>query len=544
MTSREGQPNAKLTTVTGSSTRSATFASQWSSFQVLSPSATPSSSATRSSSREVDVEVRVVTRVLAGHEHVHPERGVGELTGARDLGSHLVGLLVPRGQEPEPAGLAHRGRQRGARRAATHRRLDHRDARQLGQPVRLGSHEPRLPHGLARSRSRGVGCDAPRPTRTRSDRDRSQWTGAARAHRAHRVLLEVGRGREAALPALLRRAASCATRRARCARTATRTSGRRPRCRAAAVVAGFTLNEQMWIPSFPPPYVIAIVAIEEDDRIRLTTNLVNCDADDVFVGMKVQVRVRARRRRVDPAVRADRRDRQGPVPRRRPEDPRRPPDAEGGRQVRGQGRDHRHRHVAGRPAAHGRPDRARRSRPPSRRSPTPGSTVDDIDGLSTYPGGALGGGMSEGGITAIEEVLRVRPSWINGGHRDARPGRRGDRGDARGRRRPVQARPVLPHRVGGDVRGQAAGGDERRARQLERDRAAWAATASAATCSGACRTARRRRPTGSACRRSAHFDRYGTTRETLGRDRARTGARTPRSTRGRSTRNRSRWTTT
>jgi acetyl-CoA acetyltransferase len=44
-----------------------------------------------------------------------------------------------------------------------------------------------------------------------------------------------------------------------------------------------------------------------------------------------------------------------------------------------------------------------------------GLTVDDIDGLSTYPGGSLGGGMTEGGITAVEEVLRVRPSWINGG---------------------------------------------------------------------------------------------------------------------------------
>ena len=55
------------------------------------------------------------------------------------------------------------------------------------------------------------------------------------------------------------------------------------------VVAGFTLNEQLWIPSFPPPYLIAIVAIEEDDRIRLTTNLVNVAPDDVFVGMKVRV---------------------------------------------------------------------------------------------------------------------------------------------------------------------------------------------------------------------------------------------------------------
>src|SRR5260370_8075686 len=43
-----------------------------------------------------------------------------------------------------------------------------------------------------------------------------------------------------------------------------------------------------------------------------------------------------------------------------------------------------------------------------------GLTLGDIDGLSTYPG-AAGVGMSEGGITAVEEALRLRPTWINGG---------------------------------------------------------------------------------------------------------------------------------
>ena len=43
-----------------------------------------------------------------------------------------------------------------------------------------------------------------------------------------------------------------------------------------------------------------------------------------------------------------------------------------------------------------------------------GLTLDDIDGLSTYPGaGAMG--MSEGGVTAVEEALRLHPTWINGG---------------------------------------------------------------------------------------------------------------------------------
>src|SRR4029078_7568430 len=43
-----------------------------------------------------------------------------------------------------------------------------------------------------------------------------------------------------------------------------------------------------------------------------------------------------------------------------------------------------------------------------------GLTLDDIDGLSTYPGGA-GMGMSEGGVTGVEEALRIHPTGINGG---------------------------------------------------------------------------------------------------------------------------------
>jgi acetyl-CoA acetyltransferase len=43
-----------------------------------------------------------------------------------------------------------------------------------------------------------------------------------------------------------------------------------------------------------------------------------------------------------------------------------------------------------------------------------GLTLDDIDGLSTYPG-PLGMGMSEGGVSAVEDALRLHPTWINGG---------------------------------------------------------------------------------------------------------------------------------
>ena len=43
-----------------------------------------------------------------------------------------------------------------------------------------------------------------------------------------------------------------------------------------------------------------------------------------------------------------------------------------------------------------------------------GLRLEDIDGLSTYPG-AGGMGMSEGGVSAVEDALRLHPTWINGG---------------------------------------------------------------------------------------------------------------------------------
>lgn len=54
-------------------------------------------------------------------------------------------------------------------------------------------------------------------------------------------------------------------------------------------VLGWTLNHQPWHPAFPPPYLIAVVAIAEDDGVRLTTNLVDVTADEVAVGLEVEV---------------------------------------------------------------------------------------------------------------------------------------------------------------------------------------------------------------------------------------------------------------
>jgi uncharacterized OB-fold protein len=55
-----------------------------------------------------------------------------------------------------------------------------------------------------------------------------------------------------------------------------------------ATVASFTINEQQWIPG-SEHYVIAWVAIEEQPDIRLTTNLVQIDENDVEIGMPVTV---------------------------------------------------------------------------------------------------------------------------------------------------------------------------------------------------------------------------------------------------------------
>ena len=56
-----------------------------------------------------------------------------------------------------------------------------------------------------------------------------------------------------------------------------------------AVVHTFTVNHQPWIPGFEPPYVVAIVELDEQEGLRLTTNLVNCEPEDVSIGMRVKV---------------------------------------------------------------------------------------------------------------------------------------------------------------------------------------------------------------------------------------------------------------
>ena len=50
-----------------------------------------------------------------------------------------------------------------------------------------------------------------------------------------------------------------------------------------------TVNQHQWLPGFEPPYVIAIVQIEEDPDVRLTTNIVGVEPEAVEIGQAVRV---------------------------------------------------------------------------------------------------------------------------------------------------------------------------------------------------------------------------------------------------------------
>ena len=182
-----------------------------------------------------------------------------------------------------------------------------------------------------------------------------------------------------------------------------------------ATVVGVTVNHQRWLPDLPPPYAVAIVALEEDSRIRLTTNIVNTEPDDVLVGDSVRVLFEQISDDVwIPLFEPDPdRARDGELP------------AEDDLQERLRphvSRDRFEHRVAITGVGQSAIGRRLMVEPLSltvdaclEAVADAGLTLGDIDGLSTYPGSAGVGGMSEGGIMAVEQVLQVRPTWVNGG---------------------------------------------------------------------------------------------------------------------------------
>lgn len=54
-------------------------------------------------------------------------------------------------------------------------------------------------------------------------------------------------------------------------------------------VFSFTVNHHVYNPAVPPPYVIAIVELEEQPNLRFTTNIVGCAPEAVSIDMPVTV---------------------------------------------------------------------------------------------------------------------------------------------------------------------------------------------------------------------------------------------------------------
>jgi acetyl-CoA acetyltransferase/uncharacterized OB-fold protein len=194
-----------------------------------------------------------------------------------------------------------------------------------------------------------------------------------------------------------------------------------PRCRSRSskpvavsgrgTVVGYTVNAHQWHPDFEPPYVIANIALAEDPNVHLTTNVVGCAPSDVAIGQEVAVRFDQHEDvwlpLFEPTGVMDPVDR---VPEPTRPVPRRPPTAarfEHRAVLSGVGRSRLGRRLMIDPLSLA-VDACTAAIADA------GLTFDDIDGLSTYPG-AVGMGMSEGGPTAVEEALRLHPTWINGG---------------------------------------------------------------------------------------------------------------------------------
>ena len=181
-----------------------------------------------------------------------------------------------------------------------------------------------------------------------------------------------------------------------------------------AVVVGFSINHQTWLPAFPPPYVVAVVALAEDDRARLTTNIVGCEPDEVHIGMRVRVRFEqlddVYLPLFEPDPEAEAAEGPGPLPaprvlRTRPmASPRKYEDAVA---LTGVGQSTVGRRLMVDPISL-TVDACLAAVADA------GLDLDEIDGLSTYPGVAALGGLSEGGITALTEALQLQPTWVNG----------------------------------------------------------------------------------------------------------------------------------
>ncbi|MBH0780781.1 thiolase C-terminal domain-containing protein [Nocardia bovistercoris] len=192
-----------------------------------------------------------------------------------------------------------------------------------------------------------------------------------------------------------------------------------------ATIASFTVNHRFAVPGLTPPYVVAQVALVEDPRVRLTTNIIDADPAELTIGTRVEVVFRQDADVWLPLFRptADQSE-PGPLP----EDEIAP--ERFGEFVRPMVRQEKFEDkVALTGIGMSRLGRRLMVEPLAltveaceRAVADAGLTFADIDGLSSYPGAGNVGGFGEGGTTAVEAALGLRPTWYNGGMETFGPG--------------------------------------------------------------------------------------------------------------------------
>ena len=191
-----------------------------------------------------------------------------------------------------------------------------------------------------------------------------------------------------------------------------------------ATLAGFTVNHRFSLPGLPAPYVVAQVAIAEDPRVRLTTNIVECDPDRLELGQQVEVVFEHVEDVWLPLFRpaADAERAALPADEIAPE--------RFGEYVRPMLTTEKFEDKVALSGIGMSAIGRRLMVPPLSLTvdaceaavADAGLTLADIDGLSTYPGGGNLGGFGEGGVTALEAALGIRPTWHNGGIETFGPG--------------------------------------------------------------------------------------------------------------------------
>ena len=180
-----------------------------------------------------------------------------------------------------------------------------------------------------------------------------------------------------------------------------------------ATVAGVTVNYQPWLADMEVPYVIGLVAIEEDPLVRLTTLIVDAEPDDVVVGLPVSVRFEQHKDVWLPvfAPTGEPVSEAAEYPEPAPAPVRPMPTVEKFESkvaITGVGLSEVGRRLGRDPMGLAF-DACRAAVADA------GLTMDDIDGLSTYPGGAAkDGGHPEGGIYPGADALGIAPTWFCG----------------------------------------------------------------------------------------------------------------------------------